>query len=112
MVSTVILIGMVTNPVLHSRDSSQVPLWLCSAIWANPTRVTTVTVPIHIGTRKGVNTSRPAGTMQILTTRLAGTRSHVHTLQQIISQGQNDLCWELSLKIETSTLQSYNEHIN
>lgn len=35
--------------------------------------------PMHIGTGKGVNTSTPAGTMQILTTGLAGTRSHVHT---------------------------------
>lgn len=64
---------------LHSRDTPQVPLWLCSAIWVNPARVTTVTVPVHIGTGKGVNTPRTVGTMQILTTMLAGTRSHVRT---------------------------------
>lgn len=65
--------------LFHSGGSSHVPLWPCAAIWVNPTRVTTVMAPMHIGTGKGVNTPRPAGTMQILTTGLAGRRSHVHT---------------------------------
>ena len=77
--AAVILTRIVTNPVLDSRGGSQVPLWLRAAIWVNPTRVTTVTVPIHTGTGRAVSTPRPAGTMQILTTRQAGTHSHEHT---------------------------------
>lgn len=54
-------------------------MWLCSAIWVNPTRVTTAMVPMHTGTGKGVNTPRTAGTMQILATKLVETCLHMNT---------------------------------
>lgn len=48
----------------------------CSAIWVNPTGVTTVMVPMHTGPGKRVNTPMTAGNMEILTTVLAGTHTH------------------------------------
>lgn len=70
-------IGNSYNSFLHFTASSQVPLWLLSAVWVNPVRVTTVMAPMHRRAERGVNTLRPAGSMQILTTWLAGTRTCV-----------------------------------
>lgn len=49
-------------------------MWLRSAIWVNPARVTTVMVPMHIGT--GVIKPTAAGTEAVLTILLAEICSH------------------------------------